>query len=182
MAVARERWEGGAAVRVPMSYEEWQQLGETKHREWSEGVLYVNPPSRWHVLVSKHLARKLDDACPEGFTVYPEWGFQTPAGDFEPDLMVAPDDLPDGSYAAVAPLLIVEIASPTTRDFDWDRKRRAYAAAGVAWYWIVERELIAVFSNEDGEFVEVQRISAGSPAETAGPVRLAVDPGVLDQR
>jgi Uma2 family endonuclease len=182
MAVAREHFDRGASVRVPMSYEEWQALGETKHQEWSEGILYVNPPSRWHVLVSKHLARRLDDVCPEGLTVYPDWGFQTPSGDFEPDLIIAPDDLPDESYVAVAPLLIVEIASPTTRDLDWDRKLRAYAEAGVAWYWIVEREALTVFANRDGSFVETQRIRAGEEVETVGPFRLPLDPGALSQR
>jgi Uma2 family endonuclease len=182
MAVAREHLDRGASVRVPMSYEEWQALGETKHREWSEGVLYVNPPSRWHVLAAKHLARALDDACPAGVTVYPDWGLHTPLGDFEPDLMVAPEDLPDESYVAVAPLLIVEIASPTTRDLDWDRKLRAYAQTGVAWYWILERQALTVFVNRDGRFVEMQRIAAGQAADTVGPFPLRLDPGAIAPR
>lgn len=162
-----------------MSYEEWQDLGETKHQEWSEGVLYVNPPSRWHVLVSKQLARRLDDACPAGLTVYPDWGLHTPAGDFEPDLMVAPDDLPDESYVAVVPLLVVEIASPTTRDLDWDRKLRAYAQAGVAWYWIVERHALTIFASTAGQFVERQRIAAGEEAQSTGPFAVRLDPAAL---
>lgn len=177
MAVAREHFERGASVRVPMSYAEWQALGETKHQEWSEGVLYVNPPSRWDVLVAKHLARRLDQVCPPGLTVYPDWGLHTPLGDFEPDLMVAPDDLPDESYTAVAPLLVVEIASPTTRDLDWDRKLHAYARAGVGWYWILERQALTIFANHDGRFVETQRIPAGDEVETIGPVNLRLDPG-----
>lgn len=47
-----------------MTVDEWRALGETKHQEWSGGVLYVNPPSRWHVLAAKVLGRLLDDACP----------------------------------------------------------------------------------------------------------------------
>jgi Uma2 family endonuclease len=182
VAEAREHFERGASVRVPMSYEEWQALGETKHQEWSEGVLYVNPPSRGHVLVAKHLARRLDDVCPPGLTVYPDWGLHTPSGDFEPDLMVAPDDLPDESYTAVAPLLVVEIASPTTRDLDWDRKLVAYAQADVSWYWIVEREALTIFFNRDGHFVQTQRIGAGEETETAGPFALRLDPGALPAR
>lgn len=162
-----------------MSYEEWRASGETKHQEWSEGVLYVNPPSRWHVLAAKSLARLLDDACPEGLTVYPDWGLQTPIGDFEPDLMVAPDDQPDESYVAGAPLLVVEIASPTTRDLDWNRKRRAYAQAGVAWYWILERNALTILMNTAGEFVEQQRIPAGDRAETVGPIAVQLDPGAF---
>jgi Uma2 family endonuclease len=162
-----------------MSAAEWESLGETKHHEWSEGVLYVNPPSRRHVLAAKALGRRLDDACPPGFTVYPDWGLRTPSGDFEPDLMVAPLDLPDDSYTRAAPLLVVEIASPTTRDLDWDRKRRAYGEAGVEWYWILERDGLTIFSNRQGELVEVQRVTAGEEATTSGPVALRLDPGAL---
>lgn len=182
VAVAKEHLDRGASVRVPMSYEEWRALGETKHQEWSEGVLYVNPPSRWHVLVSKHLARRLDDACPAGLVVYPDWGLHTPMGDFEPDLMVAPEDLPDESYIAVVPVLVVEIASPTTRDLDWDRKLRAYAQIGVAWYWILDRQALTIFGYRNGRFVEVQRIPAGGAAVTAGPFAFCLDPGDLDRR
>lgn len=170
---------GGASVRVPMSREEWRARGETKHEEWSEGVLYVNPPSRWHVLAAKNLGRSLDDACPPGLTVYPDWGLQTPLGDFEPDLMVAPADLADDSYTSVAPLLVVEVASPTTRDLDWDRKRRAYAEAGVEWYWVLERSALVVMANVDGELVERQRIGAGEPSTTAGPLVIELDPATI---
>ncbi len=177
--MARRHLDRAVSLRVPMSSTEWESLGETKHHEWSEGVLYVNRPSRRHVLAAKALGRRLDDACPAGFTVYPDWGLRTPSGDFEPDLMVAPLDLPDDSYFAGAPLLVVEIASPTTRDLDWDRKLRAYGEAGAAWYWILDREGLTVFANRAGQLVQVQRIPAGEEAATTGPVALRLDPASL---
>lgn len=179
MAVAREHFDRGASVRVPMSYEEWLTLGEAKHHEWSEGVLYVNPPSRWHVVVATELLMMIHDVLPPGMRVYPDWGLHTPLGDFEPDLMVAPDDLPDESYVAVPPLLVVEVALPTTRDLDWEKKLRAYAQAGVTWYWIVERDAVTVFENEDSRFVERQRLAAGTTAELAGPISVRLDPAAL---
>lgn len=93
--------------------------------------------------------------------------------------MVAPDDLPDESYVTGVPLLVVEVASPTTRDLDWDRKRRAYAQAGVAWYWILDRDALTVFANAEGDLVERQRIPAGEAAETVGPFATQLDPGAL---
>lgn len=182
MAVAREHLERGASVRVPMSYEEWRALGEAKHHEWSEGVLYVNPPSRWHVVVATELLMAIHAVLPRGMRVYPDWGLHTPLGDFEPDLMVAPDELPDESYAAVPPLLVVEVASPTTRDLDWDRKLRAYAQAGVGWYWIIERDAITVFENQDGRFLERQRLASGEAGEVVGPLPIRLDPGEFDRR
>ena len=180
--VTSEQHARGTSLRVPMSREEWEALGEARHHEWSEGVLYVNPPNRWHVLVVTMLARRLDDVAPPGLRAYPEWGLRTVVGDFEPDVMVAPDDLPDESYAAVPPLLVVEVGSPTTRDLDWERKLRAYASAGVGWYWIVEREAVTVFENVGGSFVERQRIAAGAPAVTIGPLALTLDPATLTDR
>lgn len=79
----------------------------------------------------------------------------------------------------MAPLLVVEVASPTTRDLDWDRKLRAYAQAGVAWYWIVERHALTIFAGAAAEFVERQRIAAGEEAETVGPFAVRLDPGAL---
>lgn len=181
--LTREQLARGASVRIPMTWEEWQALGETKHHEWSEGVLYVNPPNRWHVLVNKRLTRLLDDVAPPGLVAYPEWGLRTEAGDFEPDIMLAAEDQPDvENYTVATPRLVVEIGSPTTRDLDWDRKLRAYAAAGVAWYWIVDRSAIVVLENVDGAFVERQRIEAGAPEETIGPVALTLDPEALTGR
>jgi Uma2 family endonuclease len=168
------------SLRLPMSWTEWQALGETRHHEWSEGVLYVNPPNKWHVFVSKALTRRLDEVCPPGLTAIPEWGLRTPTGDFEPDIMVAAEDQPDvANYSIVVPLLVIEIGSPTTRDLDWERKLRAYAEYGVAWYWIVDRSAVTVFENVDGAFVQRQRIEAGKPEETVGPLRLLLDPDTL---
>lgn len=170
------------SLRVSMSREEWEGLGETQHCEWSEGVLYVTPPNRWHVRVVKQLARRLDEVAPQGFEAYPGWGLRALIGDFRPDIMLGLTDQPDESYIEVPPILAVEVASPTTRDLDWDRKLSAYAQAGVAWYWIVDRPAITVFESVDGSFVERQRIEAGAPAVTVGPVALELDPETLTDR
>jgi hypothetical protein len=73
----------------------------------------------------------------------------------------------------------VEIASPTTRDLDWDRKLGAYAEADVAWDWIVERDGLTVFASRDGRFIEAQRAPAGEVADIVGPFPVRVDPGDL---
>lgn len=181
--LTREQLARGASVRIPMTWEEWQALGETKHYEWSEGVLYVNPPNRWHVLVAKRLTRLLDDVAPSGVVAYPEWGLRTTVGDFEPDIMLAAEDQADVEhYTTVVPLLVVEVGSPTTRDLDKQLKFSAYAQAGVSWYWIVDRDLITVYENVDGAFVERQVICGGTPEQTTGPVGLLLDPSTLAER
>src|SRR5512143_2080293 len=59
-----------------MSPEEFRALGETKHAEYYDGMCVVNPPSRRQVVAVRRLARRLEDACPTGFTVYPDWGWR----------------------------------------------------------------------------------------------------------
>ncbi len=94
--------------------------------------------------------------------------------------MVAPEDLPDESSVAAAALLVVEVASPTTRDLDWDRKLPANAQADVEWYWIVDRDAPTIFERGgDGVYVARQRIASGHQAETTGPVTILLDPGRL---
>jgi len=181
--LTRDQLARDTSLRLPLSWEEWQALGETKHHEWSEGVLYVNPPNRWHVLATTALTRMLDEHAPPGLRAYQEWGLRTRLGDFEPDVMLAAVDQPDdANYTTVAPLLVVEVGSPTTRDLDWDRKMRAYAEAGVTWYWIVDRDAVTVFENVDSALVERQRIAAGTAAETLGPVAVPLDPATLTDR
>src|SRR5262249_15301106 len=121
--------------------------------------------------------------APPGLRAYQEWGLRTRLGDFEPDVVLAAVDQPDdANYTTVAPLLVVEVGSPTTRDLDWERKMRAYAEAAVAWYWIVDREAVTVFENVDGRFAERQRIAAGAATDTVGPVALLLDPATLTDR
>jgi Uma2 family endonuclease len=60
----------------------------------------------------------------------------------EPDLMVRqPQDDPDASWVgAPIPILVVEIASDSTRRRDRMHKRSIYAEAGIPEYWMVDGE------------------------------------------
>jgi Uma2 family endonuclease len=124
-----------------MRYEDYVALGETKHYEYYDGLCVVNPPSLRHVLATKRLARLLDDNCPPGFTSFPEAGWQIADRVMvEPDVMVAPIESAHGDAIREAPLLVVEIESPSTRDLDRGRKKELYAAGGAAWYWLVDND------------------------------------------
>jgi Uma2 family endonuclease len=170
------RLTGGASLRTPMRYDDYVTLGETKHHEYYDGMCVVNPPNKRHVLATKRITRLLDDHCPSDLTVYPEWGWRTTVGDFEPDVMVAATDAPSGDQLDSPPLLIVEISSPTTRDVDWGRKKDLYAAAGANWYWIVDLERLemVVFENVGEAFIEVQRIIEADSV-IVGPFQIVVD-------
>jgi Uma2 family endonuclease len=176
-----EQLVGGASLRTPMAYADYRALGETKHHEYYDGLCVVNPPSRRHSRVQAQLVELIRPHCPASHEVLTGWGWHVgPELDFEPDIMVCDRSSPDDDVLRQpAPMLLVEVSSPSTRDVDWGLKRRSYAAGGAPWYWIVDfqRREVVVFENLDGEFVEVQRIT--TPTVARGPFPVLVDPGNL---
>ena len=174
-----ERPLGGASLRTPMEYEDYLALGETKHHEYYDGLCVVNPPGRSHSRTQAHLVDLLRPHCPDSHEVLTGWGWHIgPARDYAPDIMMTDRSSPDDDVLRQPPpLLVVEISSPSTRDLDWGKKRRSYAAGGAAWYWVVDIQsrVTVVLENIDGEFVEVQHIT--TPTVAAGPVPVLMDPG-----
>lgn len=71
----------GGSLRVPMTYAAYRALGETKHHEYYDGMCVINPPSRRHAVVARRLTRVLEDACPTGYDVIPEWGWRVRLAD-----------------------------------------------------------------------------------------------------
>ena len=170
---------GGASLRTPMAYEDYVALGEAKHHEYYDGLCVVNPPSRSHSRTQVHLVDLIRPHCPDSHEVLTGWGWHIPPeGNYEPDIMVTDRSSPDDDVLRLPPpLLVVEISSPSTRDVDWGKKRRSYAAGGAAWYWIVDirtREAV-ILENAEAEFVEVQRII--TPTVASGPFPVLIDPG-----
>ena len=70
-----------------------------------------------------------------------------------PDLMVRAEHRgPDAGWDnAPVPILIVEIASPSTRRRDREQKRSLYLDAGVAEYWMIDPERRTVTVVRQGE-------------------------------
>ena len=172
---------GGTSLRTPMEYSEYLALGETKHHEYYDGLCVVNPPSRSHARVQAELVDLLRPLCPVTHEVLTGWGWHIgPELDFEPDIMITDRSSPDDDVLrSPPPLLVVEVASPSTRDIDLGKKRRSYAAGGASWYWTVDllRRAMVVMENRDGSFVELQRIT--TPGITIGPFSLPIDPGTF---
>ena len=177
----QQRPAGGSSVRTPMAYEEYVALGETKHTEYYDGLCVVNPPSRSHSRTQALFVELLRPHCPDTHEVLTGWGWHiAPELDFEPDIIVSDRSSPDDDVLRhPPPLLVVEISSPSTRDVDFGKKRRSYAAGGARWYWIVDllHRQVVVLENVGGAFVEAQRIV--SPEVATGPFPLPIDPREL---
>ena len=98
-----------------------------------------------------------------------------------PDLLIAPEwnftdrDLP------VAPLLVVEIRSPSTAWLDEGRKRTLYEEAGVASYWLLDPAIpsIRILELVDGRYVQVAHAVGDQTIEVTTPVTVTLNPGEL---
>lgn len=58
-----------------MSWDDWVALGETKHAEYYDGLVVVNPPTRRHQVLQRRLATALAAYAPAGTEVVPEGGW-----------------------------------------------------------------------------------------------------------
>jgi Uma2 family endonuclease len=131
-----------------------------KRYELIRGDLFVTAaPSPMHQRVSRRLQRQLEDyfhdrSMGEVFNA-PVDVILTPGDVFVPDLIVVADPHHVSKRGIEsAPLLAVEILSPSTRRVDRGIKARRYAELGVAHYWIVdpERKRLECRRLEAGDF------------------------------
>lgn len=74
------------------------------------------------------------------------------AEDYSPDVLVASTHDPGDDLLRAAPLLVVEVTSPSTSSDDWGRKLAAYGRGGAHWYWIADpgARQVTLFRNEGG--------------------------------
>ena len=150
----------------------WEQIGDDGRRyEVIGGVLYMSTaPRPVHQLVSRLAQRQLYAQIDDrglGITLNAPIGLFMPGCDpVQPDLLVIrAEDMemirPEGIEGI--PALLVEILSPSNRNYDLVTKRTAYARAGVPEYWIFrphERDVL-VHSNPEpdtGLYLQVTHI------------------------
>ena len=127
-------------TRLPMSWEEYNQLGDEARGEFIDGALLTAPtPDRRHQAAILYLVGCLREVCGRDEDVTTGWGW-SPAGvseEYVPDVMVHPVTSDEARFTGV-PLLCAEITS-TNWVNDLVLKRAKYAAAGLRDYWIVDR-------------------------------------------
>ncbi|CAN5246508.1 hypothetical protein BH20ACT5_BH20ACT5_22210 [soil metagenome] len=98
-----------------------------------------------------------------------------------PDLIVArrtdltPRDLP------TAPVLAVEVLSPSTRRFDLLLKPSRLAAAGCPSYWVVDPAVPSLTALElrDGDYVEVGNVAGDTEFTATLPFPVTIRPADL---
>lgn len=154
--------------------------------ELIDGVLVVSPaPLRRHQRALKRLLALLAAAETDEIEVLPapfSWVSDTHS-EFQPDLVVfRRADATDRRLGA-APLLCVEILSPSTRTIDLGTKRLAFAARGVPWYWIVDPRdpdpSITVLRLRGDDYVEHGTVRGNDVFTATDPLAVQVCPAEL---
>ncbi|MDO5504022.1 MAG: Uma2 family endonuclease [Actinomycetia bacterium] len=155
------------------------------HRyELIDGVLVVTPaPSIRHQRAQIRLVQALAPAVPEGLEILaaPVDVAISDSTVMQPDLLLAATAAFTDKDLPVAPLLAIEILSPSTRRFDLVLKRARYEAAGCEHYWVVDPDQprITAWALQGGSYVEVADAAGDEELVVTAPVELRLRPSTL---
>ncbi len=140
-----------APAPIRYTYEDWLSIPEDRSRlyEIVDGELFVSPPPQFrHQQVANNISHILTNLVLEhelGEVVQSPIGVRLEADTVtEPDvLFIATDRLHiiDRKGVVVGPPdLVVEVLSPSNREYDRVLKRKRYLAGGVPELWIVDTD------------------------------------------
>jgi Uma2 family endonuclease len=182
----------------PLTVADLEAFPDDGHRyELLDGVLVVTPaPGFSHQMVVGQLFRRLDETAPPElavlpapFAVHPDAADGRPESEqsteLQPDVLVAdlaaftPKDLPG------APLLAVEVLSPSTQLFDRNLKKAAYERMGAAHFWLIDPrvpELFAYTLDDAGAYQLVAHARGDELFRTKQPFPVAIRPFELLRR
>ncbi|WP_246070276.1 Uma2 family endonuclease [Humibacillus xanthopallidus] len=169
----------------PLTRADLASMPDDGHRyELIDGVLIVTPaPGFQHQNVLAELNDRLRAACPRELVVLFAPFAVALADDTElqPDLIVARRVDFTARELPVAPLLAVEVLSPSTRRVDLTLKRDRLEEAGCGAYWCVDPTALTLVAWElhDGRFVEVASVAGDDVFEASRPFPVTIRPSDL---
>jgi Uma2 family endonuclease len=145
----------------------------------------VSPaPGTRHQKSVVRLAAALDAACPSDLHVLAAPFAVRPKIDTEvqPDVLVARDaDLTD-KLLPVAPLLAVEVLSPSTALIDINSKKVAYQRMGTPSYWLIdpiEARLTVFELDQSGVYAQIGEVKGEDAIEVERPYPIRIVPAEL---
>ena len=171
----------GIAHGRPFTVDDLEAMPDDGNRyELIDGMLFVSPaPVPRHQKIVLRLGMLLENACPHGLQVLPGPLSVRPSSstELQPDLLVARGEDLTEKLLPVAPLLAVEVLSPSTALYDRNTKKAAYERLGVPSYWVVDPQqpsLTAFELAENGSYRLVAEVKGedGYEAQHPFPVRI----------
>ena len=180
---AKTLYEGPEPGTLIQYFKDDATAGNGARHEIIDGALVVNPPARPpHERVVNRLSFALTSALTEGLEVFTGLGHYydsaRPQSYLLADVCVVRSADVDDEGTHVAPLLVVEVLSPSTRRRDLTEKRDIYEETGVASYWVVDprAQVLVVHELVDGRYVESARVEGEEElvVERPFPVRCRV--------
>jgi Uma2 family endonuclease len=160
----------------PFTVDDLEAMPDDGNRyELIEGTLLVSPaPGRRHQTVVGKLFVALDAACPSHmqtliapFAVRPSL-----TTELQPDVLVGRDEDFTEKLLPVAPVLAVEVLSPSSVLSDLNYKKAAYQRFGVPNYWVIDPEepnLTAFELDDMGIYCKVAEVSGTEAFEAQQP-------------
>lgn len=170
----------------PYTVEDLEGMPDDGRRyELIDGMLHVSPaPGLRHQKVVIKLAILLDGACPDSMHVLAApFAFQpSESTELQPDVLVGREEDFTEKLLPVAPLLAVEVSSPSTALYDRNIKMAAYERLGVRSYWVIDPKepKLSVFElDAHGRYELVAEVKGEDPFDATLPFPVRIVPAEL---
>jgi len=173
----------GIAHGRPFTVDDLEAMPDDGNRyELIDGMLFVSPaPITRHQKIVAELVIRLGTTCPDDLHVLPAPFAVRPSRstELQPDVLVARDEDLTEKLLPVAPVLAVEVLSPSTALNDLNTKKAAYERLGVPSYWVVDPQepSLTVFELDgDGRYRQVAEVKGEDAFEARRPFPVGVVP------
>lgn len=170
---------------LPLTRDDLDRIPDDGHRyELVDGALIMTPArSPLHQRVVAKLYRLLFPGCPPDLEVlFAPLDVAISADTvLQPDLLVVRRDDFTERDLPKAPLLAVEVLSPSTKRIDLMLKWSRLEAAGCPAYWVVDPDTPSLIAWEmrDGAYAQVAKVAGDEPARLTSPYDVTVVPADL---
>jgi Uma2 family endonuclease len=152
--------------------------------ELVDGILVVSPPPGYlHQATLTSLMSLMHDPCPTSMELLPGPFAVRPNESTElwPDLIVARTEDLASECLPTAPLLAIEITTPSSEIYDRYVKKAAYRKMGAKHYWVIDpgTPSVSVFELADDGYRQLADVTGVEVFEAAQPFPVRIVPAEL---